>query len=162
MTSLKVEQAQSRNPVVFVQTLLLKLPLYGFNLRGGHFLATADQAPFRFLSNLGQQLDRRGASDRSRQLVFQRRKMVFKVLQGQARACPRARACRRRCLFARQLPEARGRFSKIAHRSEEHTSELQSPCNLVCRLLLEKKKKKNAAATASPTQNPTTNYLNRE
>src|SRR5256885_3625056 len=27
------------------------------------------------------------------------------------------------------------------HRSEEHTSELQSPCNLVCRLLLEKKKK---------------------
>src|SRR5205807_6219584 len=30
----------------------------------------------------------------------------------------------------------------IATRSEEHTSELQSPCNLVCRLLLEKKKKK--------------------
>src|SRR5256885_11641697 len=28
-----------------------------------------------------------------------------------------------------------------AVRSEEHTSELQSPCNLVCRLLLEKKKK---------------------
>src|SRR2546426_4534712 len=30
----------------------------------------------------------------------------------------------------------------IVVRSEEHTSELQSPCNLVCRLLLEKKKKK--------------------
>src|SRR2546426_3401270 len=29
----------------------------------------------------------------------------------------------------------------IRSRSEEHTSELQSPCNLVCRLLLEKKKK---------------------
>src|SRR2546426_5664294 len=29
-------------------------------------------------------------------------------------------------------------------RSEEHTSELQSPCNLVCRLLLEKKKKMTA------------------
>src|SRR2546426_1827787 len=29
----------------------------------------------------------------------------------------------------------------FAYRSEEHTSELQSPCNLVCRLLLEKKKK---------------------
>src|SRR2546426_4560513 len=28
----------------------------------------------------------------------------------------------------------------LADRSEEHTSELQSPCNLVCRLLLEKKK----------------------
>src|SRR5256885_4823730 len=30
--------------------------------------------------------------------------------------------------------------SVVAGRSEEHTSELQSPCNLVCRLLLEKKK----------------------
>src|SRR2546426_6834090 len=29
----------------------------------------------------------------------------------------------------------------LSLRSEEHTSELQSPCNLVCRLLLEKKKK---------------------
>src|SRR2546426_6894257 len=32
-------------------------------------------------------------------------------------------------------------------RSEEHTSELQSPCNLVCRLLLEKKKKHERAST---------------
>src|SRR2546426_4149159 len=31
-------------------------------------------------------------------------------------------------------------FQVFAERSEEHTSELQSPCNLVCRLLLEKKK----------------------
>src|SRR5256885_8610718 len=35
-----------------------------------------------------------------------------------------------------------GLSSLIRLRSEEHTSELQSPCNLVCRLLLEKKKKK--------------------
>src|SRR2546426_9191936 len=34
------------------------------------------------------------------------------------------------------------------HRSEEHTSELQSPCNIVCRLLLEKKKKADKAKTA--------------
>src|SRR2546426_8279920 len=33
-------------------------------------------------------------------------------------------------------------FAGAPARSEEHTSELQSPCNLVCRLLLEKKKKK--------------------
>src|SRR5256885_3851733 len=33
--------------------------------------------------------------------------------------------------------------AREAIRSEEHTSELQSPCNLVCRLLLEKKKKKH-------------------
>src|SRR2546426_1332501 len=32
-------------------------------------------------------------------------------------------------------------------RSEEHTSELQSPCNLVCRLLLEKKKKEDRMCT---------------
>src|SRR5256885_12650540 len=34
-----------------------------------------------------------------------------------------------------------GLHCKANLRSEEHTSELQSPCNLVCRLLLEKKKK---------------------
>src|SRR5256885_8196793 len=36
-----------------------------------------------------------------------------------------------------RVPEA----AAALERSEEHTSELQSPCNLVCRLLLEKKKK---------------------
>src|SRR5688500_19323771 len=35
--------------------------------------------------------------------------------------------------------EVEGVASKGEKRSEEHTSELQSPCNLVCRLLLEKK-----------------------
>src|SRR5256885_16443413 len=39
----------------------------------------------------------------------------------------------------RRLLGALGRRPR--ERSEEHTSELQSPCNLVCRLLLEKKKK---------------------
>src|SRR5256885_7813797 len=37
-------------------------------------------------------------------------------------------------------PSVTDRINRL--RSEEHTSELQSPCNLVCRLLLEKKKKK--------------------
>src|SRR5256885_7499175 len=45
---------------------------------------------------------------------------------------PAARAASHRCAAARRWPLAR---------SEEHTSELQSPCNLVCRLLLEKKNK---------------------
>src|SRR2546430_3068831 len=36
---------------------------------------------------------------------------------------------------------------KIFERSEEHTSELQSQSNLVCRLLLEKKKKENSQTT---------------
>src|SRR5256885_7764705 len=38
---------------------------------------------------------------------------------------------------------------KYNHRSEEHTSELQSPCNLVCRLLLEKKKSISIRADSS-------------
>src|SRR5256885_9954568 len=57
------------------------------------------------------------------------------------------RTCRRRScsFFRRKCP---GRLRRInaprrEHRSEEHTSELQSPCNLVCRLLLEKKKSFN-------------------
>src|SRR5256885_10414563 len=36
----------------------------------------------------------------------------------------------------------RTRLWQCFHRSEEHTSELQSPCNLVCRLLLEKQKER--------------------
>src|SRR2546430_10990155 len=47
-----------------------------------------------------------------------------------------ALAERAKCRF--QLIEARG-VAKIEQRSEEHTSELQSQSNLVCRLLLEKK-----------------------
>src|SRR2546426_3824154 len=45
-------------------------------------------------------------------------------------------------LWRRGSPHPRSRSSGSASRSEEHTSELQSPCNLVCRLLLEKKKNK--------------------
>src|ERR1039457_7688889 len=52
-------------------------------------------------------------------------------------------------------PSAPGRPTPIcagrADRSEEHTSELQSPCNLVCRLLLEKKKTKKHKITPTTT-----------
>src|SRR2546429_6678352 len=41
------------------------------------------------------------------------------------------------------------------HRSEEHTSELQSRLHLVCRLLLEKKKKDNGHSSVSPLQSAT-------
>src|SRR5256885_9986143 len=43
---------------------------------------------------------------------------------------------------ARDLEGAIGALRERGQRSEEHTSELQSPCNLVCRLLLEKKNSK--------------------
>src|SRR5256885_11489590 len=42
-----------------------------------------------------------------------------------------------------------------ATRSEEHTSELQSPCNLVCRLLLEKKKNKESSTMNLPCASAT-------
>src|SRR6266446_10322134 len=51
-------------------------------------------------------------------------------------ALPISRASTTFCWFPPESAEAG------VERSEEHTSELQSPCNLVCRLLLEKKKKR--------------------
>src|SRR5256885_11276479 len=52
------------------------------------------------------------------------------------------------CLMPRRIARPMAVITKTASampmitmRSEEHTSELQSPCNLVCRLLLEKKKR---------------------
>src|SRR5256885_12282959 len=50
-------------------------------------------------------------------------------------------AARRHALLGRHL------------RSEEHTSELQSPCNLVCRLLLEKKKNKSKQSSTTSVVN---------
>src|SRR2546426_3684426 len=50
-----------------------------------------------------------------------------------------ARAHRRPHPPARGRGRGGARARPAARRSEEHTSELQSPCNLVCRLLLEKK-----------------------
>src|SRR5947208_5216877 len=52
-------------------------------------------------------------------------------------------ALKRWCSRARRwCRQRRSKISKSFSRSEEHTSELQSPDHLVCRLLLEKKKKK--------------------
>src|SRR5688500_19987969 len=56
--------------------------------------------------------------------------------------------------FAMRLRASPGRLAMaifassfaLGSRSEEHTSELQSPCNLVCRLLLAKKKEQEAVA----------------
>src|SRR5256885_12131434 len=53
------------------------------------------------------------------------------------------------CPRSRTGPHA-GTAECPACRSEEHTSELQSPCNLVCRLLLEKKKTMCAILYADP------------
>src|SRR5256885_11266274 len=48
--------------------------------------------------------------------------------------------------------EASARRGDARGRSEEHTSELQSPCNFVCRLLLERKKRQAQSAHATSTR----------
>src|SRR5256885_8425608 len=73
---------------------------------------------------------------------------LWSAAQAQGEAAPRAHVTKNGVdvdlrSLGRQVADALAR-------SEEHTSELQSPCNLVCRLLLEKKKK------TSSTQAPTT------
>src|SRR2546426_6951681 len=59
---------------------------------------------------------------------------------------PAATSCRRSSggvsISSRRPLDSITAAVRVRLRSEEHTSELQSPCNLVCRLLLEKKKKK--------------------
>src|SRR2546430_878622 len=50
----------------------------------------------------------------------------------------------------------------LAERSEEHTSELQSQSNLVCRLLLEKKNKKNMIPLLPLKSNPSTVTVDRQ
>src|SRR5215204_1804987 len=55
---------------------------------------------------------------------------------------------------ARALPVARVHGDRGVARSEEHTSELQSHSDIVCRLLLEKKKKRGSWSTPSSWSSP--------
>src|SRR5256885_4562632 len=69
--------------------------------------------------------------------LFRSRIAELPAWRGRGR-CARAGPGRR----AGAGPPRAQQLSRGHGRSEEHTSELQSPCNLVCRLLLEKKKNK--------------------
>src|SRR5438093_9409517 len=66
-------------------------------------------------------------------------------VRGPRRETPIVEAARPRSATASAAP------ARAPPRSEEHTSELQSLTNLVCRLLLEKKKKKNANSSEKQT-----------
>src|SRR5688572_33497624 len=81
--------------------------------------------------------------------LFRSRRRLRDVVQrhSQARARPPPHLVRERGRPAEALVGVARRYRRYVHvirrlRSEEHTSELQSQSNLVCRLLLEKKKKK--------------------
>src|SRR5438876_3772558 len=70
----------------------------------------------------------------------------------------RAARCRRN---SRRHPRGSARSAKsVCCRSEEHTSELQSPVHLVCRLLLEKKKKKIISIRSSTPHSCTMQLFN--
>src|SRR2546430_12067173 len=64
----------------------------------------------------------------------------------------RTRACGQPRGRARAAEQAREQMPECPPRSEEHTSELQSQSNLVCRLLLEKKKKNKECLLPPPHQ----------
>src|SRR2546426_2809877 len=80
------------------------------------------------------------AGDPTKPLAF---RFVENLGGGIARVHERQQAGRRLQVEPGEVVERIGEGERPERaRSEEHTSELQSPCNLVCRLLLEKKKKK--------------------
>src|SRR5256885_8539168 len=77
--------------------------------------------------------------------LFRSRREACRREAGRREACVDAGSgpslsAARRLRAPSKRPSIAGRLEPALTRSEEHTSELQSPCNLVCRLLLEKKK----------------------
>src|SRR5207244_4902179 len=69
------------------------------------------------------------------------------------RVCPASRnGLRSELNSARESRATKSHARPVGRRSEEHTSELQSPDHLVCRLLLEKKKNNNNNTTNLPSQ----------
>src|SRR5256885_11288597 len=81
---------------------------------------------------------------RSSTRVSSQARLTRPVSPSTSNAEPTFTTIRRACV--RGAAESGRRVFMKENRSEEHTSELQSPCNLVCRLLLEKKKKKREDA----------------
>src|SRR5690348_17356012 len=80
----------------------------------------------------------RRSSDLTSAVISTREAMILRRLASVHRPLPIGSPAR---LTTASITEHAGNWSRLV-RSEEHTSELQSPVHLVCRLLLEKKKKK--------------------
>src|SRR5688500_10430486 len=128
----------------------------GFELRGGWNRAANERAdPWAFRSGMGSS---RPLLCRSRPVAGEDRSVRAldpRIPHFRLRTDgDKAPAASLRRLVSRSRPSSgldvrllhervrtrRGGAGRCSRRSEEHTSELQSPCNIVCRLLLEKKK----------------------
>src|SRR2546430_9876964 len=79
---------------------------------------------------------------------------LFRSATGLSQLPQQAEAWARIALRRRNAHQSLARERR--QRSEEHTSELQSQSNLVCRLLLEKKKEAHASARTTPVDRPPT------
>src|SRR2546430_8274624 len=82
---------------------------------------------------------------------------LFRSQGDNQRASQRAQDAAQKAKTARnKLSQLKKKLSENQKRSEEHTSELQSQSNLVCRLLLEKKKKNTEQRTPTCNDQTTT------
>src|SRR5256885_9859630 len=88
------------------------------------------------LLELQREVQRIRVGDTGFALAFDADGRLFAAGAGQLRSAVVSGETIAESPFARQLQS--GQSPPTRFRSEEHTSELQSPCNLVCRLLLEK------------------------
>src|SRR2546426_4395719 len=86
-------------------------------------------------------------NDGSRSELERGTRAVFEELRRRAARAALGRPASTLLLAAAETRDHPALNAIAARRSEEHTSELQSPCNLVCRLLLEKKKNKKCRTT---------------
>src|SRR3989454_7457516 len=140
------------NDTATTEIYTLSLPTLFRSLRGAHGSAPAEERhrPAERSADRPQPeaRARRAQPDAARHRRHHRHRYLRAHRHGGRRQCgARGRALvhpRRDRVDLRRAVLLRVRLARPhGGRSEEHTSELQSPCNLVCRLLLEKKKKKH-------------------
>src|SRR2546427_11021516 len=120
-----------------------------------HRLAECESPWLSHLSNVSCACCSNAGSDRTRRTASSCNAKLCRSCTSWRASCARTRTCTTGLAWrerAAAVPAGEGCRASPASRSEEHTSELQSQSNLVCRLLLEKKKnKRNITNNTSTT-----------